>query len=463
MRWWSAANLVSNLGTWMQMTVQNVLVLQVTGSAAMTGLSLAVQAGPGLLFGLLGGAAVDALPRKLVAGVSQAALAMVAFTTALLVALGALGVPALLVLAAVTGLIATVDGPACALLGNDLVPARDVPSAIALGSAVHSVGRLAGTALAGVAVVLFGTAAAFVANGLSFLFVAAVIPFLKLLDRSAEGEGDPVPAPVPVTGPRAAATPHQIPKPAPLGPPRPRTPENEPRAAGRPGEPARDGERAVAGPREGLAFFFGRPRLVALALLTALSAVFGRNYSLTLAVLVTGPLAAGAGAFGTVATALAVGGTLGAVVAGMLRKPSVRLVAGMAATGALLQIAAGLSPTLLLLTVLVVPMAIVESVSDTAGTTVLQTDPPAAMRGRVLGVWRSLSTGWGLLGPLAAGGMMELLGARASLVLGGVVIAATAGAAVLLRAGGRSPVALPRPRLRLRPVRVTAPQLSPAA
>ncbi|WP_243761649.1 MFS transporter [Streptomyces sp. YIM 98790] len=312
MRWWSVANLVSNLGTWMQMTVQNVLVLQVTGSAALTGLSLAVQAGPGLLFGLLGGAAVDALPRKLVAGLSQAALATVAFTTALLVALGMLSVPVLLVLAAVTGLIATVDAPACALLGNDLVPPKDVPSAIALGSAVHSVGRLAGAALAGGAVVLFGTASAFVANGLSFLFVASVIPFLRLLDRSAGDEEDatPVPAPpaapapVPVPGPRAAATPYQIPKRAPLGPPRPHPPQPASEPAPRPDKPgegeAKDPARAVSGgPRDGLRFFFGRPRLVALALITALGATFGRNYSLTLAVLVTGPLAAGAGVPGT--------------------------------------------------------------------------------------------------------------------------------------------------------------------
>ena len=70
MRWWSAANLCSNLGTWMQLTVQNLLVLHMTGSAAMTGLSLSVQAAPGLLVGLLGGAAVDAWPRKLTAAVS---------------------------------------------------------------------------------------------------------------------------------------------------------------------------------------------------------------------------------------------------------------------------------------------------------------------------------------------------------------------------------------------------------
>ncbi|GAA2403573.1 MFS transporter [Streptomyces glaucosporus] len=396
MRWWSAANLVSNAGTWMQLTVQNLLVLQVTGSAAMTGLSVAVQAAPGLLLGVAGGAVVDSWPRKVTAAVSQAVLGVVAFATAALVAFGMLNTGVLMALAAVTGLIATVDGPACALLGNDLVEDRDVPSAIALGSVVHSVGRLAGAALAGGAVAWFGTAAAYVANGLSFLAVAAVIPFLK-----------------PVRRPQRAA----------------RSPEGRTPAAAGGSRPAR--KRARGGAREGLAFFLRRPRLVALAGITGVSAVFGRNYSLTLAVLVTGPLAAGAGDFGTVATVLAVGGTVGAVLAGRLSRPSVRLVAAMAATGALLQVAAGLSPSLTVLLLLVAPMAVVESVSDTAGTTVLQTDPPAHLRGRVLGVWRSASTGWGLAGPPLLGLLMEVAGPRGALVAGGLAVAGAIGAGAL--------------------------------
>ncbi len=164
MRWWSVANFVSNAGTWMQLTVQNLLVLQITGSAAATGLSMSVQAAPALLMSLVGGAAVDRWPRKLTAAVSQALLGAVAFTTAVLVACGGLNLTVLMALAAVTGVIATVDGPACALLGNDLVPPEDVPSAIGVGSLVHSAGRLAGAALGGVTVAFLGTPAAYAAT-----------------------------------------------------------------------------------------------------------------------------------------------------------------------------------------------------------------------------------------------------------------------------------------------------------
>ena len=382
MRWWSAANLLSNAGTWMQLTVQNLLVLRLTHSAAVTGLSLALQVAPGLLLGLAGGAAVDRWPRKRTAAAGQTLLAAVALATAGLLAAGLLTIPVLLGLAVVTGLIATVDGPACALLGNDLVPPEDVPSAIAVGSVVSSVGRLSGTALAGVFLGVFGPASAYAANGLSFLCVAAVIPCL----RPAQAAEAPA------------------------------------------GERARGNVRAL---RDGLVFFRGRRRLVALAALSALGSVLGRNYSLTLAALVTGPLHRGAGAYAVVSTVLAIGGTAGAVLAGRLRRPSVRLVAGVTAAGALLQAAAALAPALLPLVLLVAPMAVLESLGDTAVTTVLQTDPPGHLRGRVLGTWRSLSTAWSLAGPPLLGLLIQTAGARGALLSAGLLTAAVIGGASL--------------------------------
>jgi MFS family permease len=102
------------------------------------------------------------------------------------------------------------------------------------------------------------------------------------------------------------------------------------------------------------------------------------------------------------------------------------------------------APSLAVLLVLVLPMAVVESVSDTAGTTVLQTDPPAHLRGRVLGVWRTISTAWGLGGPPALGLLMQLAGARGALVVGGLIIAGTIGAAFALRRRRTSPAVVLR-------------------
>jgi MFS family permease len=520
MRWWSAANLVSNVGTWMQLTAQNLLVLHLTHSAAVVGLSMAAQAAAGVLFGPLSGALVDAWPRQRVAALSQASLALVAFATAALLGAHLLGVGTLLGLAAVTGLIATLDGPACALFGNDLVPEEDVPSAIALGSVVSSAGRLAGVALAGAVVAASGPAAAYVANGVSFVCVAAVIPFLRPVrgygagaargeSASAEphaygpvaalGGARPVPTPnepalVPAPTPaksaaqRPNASAATLAKSAPpqsnasaatLAAPQPSPTLNDPAAALARPAPAPEPAPAPApvpaplpapapaeaptadsggGPRLGLRYFRRSPELMRLAWITALSSVFGRNYTLTLAVLVTGPLHRGSGAFGTVSTALAVGGVAGAVLAGRLRRPSVRIVGVLAGVGAALQIAAGLAPSVLMLTVLVVPMAIAESVSDTAGNSVLLTHPPAALRGRVLGVWRSAGTAWTLAGPPLLGFLLQSTGPRAALVLGGTLIVA----AVAPTTGALSSPRRRAPR-RLRPAAALVPELSAAA
>jgi MFS family permease len=95
------------------------------------------------------------------------------------------------------------------------------------------------------------------------------------------------------------------------------------------------------------------------------------------------------------------------------------------------------------LLVLVLPMAVVESVSDTAGTAVLQTDPPPHLRGRVLGVWSSIGTVWGLGGPPLLGLLMEWAGARGALVVGGLLIAGSVGAGLLVRRrGGPVPLTL---------------------
>lgn len=411
MRWWSGANLMSNAGTWMQLTAQNLLVLRLTHSAAAAGLSLAVQAAPALLLGLVGGAAVDRWPRRLTVAVSQSLLALVAFTTAALVTMNLLSVPVLLVLAAITGLIATVDSPACALFGNDLVPPEDVPSAIAVGSVVHSVGRVCGTALAGLTIGVFGVAGAYAANGLSFLCVVAVLPVFPA-----------------VVGAATAVA-----------------PDSEACDDGRTAAPVKSSPKAAQQGmlRAGLTYFFTRRALVALAALSAVSSILGRNYSLTLAALVTGPMHGSMEQYALIATVLAVGGTVGAVVAGRLRLPTVPVVAAFTLAGALLQVAGALSPAFVVLVLLVAPMAVAESLSDTATTTILQTDPPPEMRGRVLGAWRSLSTAWQLAGPPLLGLLIQLLGARTALVAGGLVTTAAISVGMVLYGGRALGAALP--------------------
>jgi MFS family permease len=372
MRLWVIANTFSNAGAWMQMVAQNLLILQLTGSVAVTGLSLSIQALPGLLLGVSGGALVDRWPRRLTAGLGQLSMAMIAFTTATLAATGMLNVPLLMVLGLATGLVATVDGPACTLLGNDLVSRRDVPSAIAIGSVAGNVGRLAGTA-AGALVASVGISVAYAANGLSFLLVALAVPFLKLVHEPSSDD-DEVPQP--------------------------------------------------GGTRDGLTNLAKNRVLLALVAIGALTSLLGRNYSLSMADLVTGPLGATGTMYGSVAAALAIGGIAGSIMAGRMQAPRLRTVVLLFTAAALLQVLSGLSPLVLILIAVVIPMAAVEAAAATTAATMLQTVPPPHLRGRVLGAWRTASTSWGLAGPPILGLILEIAGTRTGLVVTGITVAA---------------------------------------
>jgi MFS family permease len=401
MRLWTAVNVLSNAGTWMQMVAQNLLVLQLTGSVMMTGLSLSAQAAPGLLFGFLGGAIADKYPRRLVATVGQMALATVAFLTASLAALDLLSVVVVMLLGVLSGVIATADGPACTLLGNELVPREDVSSAIAVGSVASNVGRLAGTALAGVTVAAAGISAAYVANGVSFLLVAACIPFLRSARRLEV-----------VTVPPEAVEAASLADPSEAG------------------VAASLADPSEAGVRHGMRYLTRDGTLLALVAVGAISNLLGRNYTMSMAALVTGPLHASASSYAQVGTALAAGGILGGIVAGRLHSPRLGVVLLLAGTAATLQAVVGLSPVLLMVALVAMAMAAAEGAMATTAQTMLQTVPPEQLRGRVLGAWRTASTGWGLAGPPALGALLEVFGVRSGLVIGGA-------ATVLLLGGVR--------------------------
>ena len=59
-RLYFAAQIVSNIGTWVQITVENWLVLQLSHSGLALGVTNALQFGPSLVFGLYGGVIADA-------------------------------------------------------------------------------------------------------------------------------------------------------------------------------------------------------------------------------------------------------------------------------------------------------------------------------------------------------------------------------------------------------------------
>jgi MFS family permease len=173
---WTGA-LTSTVGTWMQQVAQNWLVVTLTGasSAFFLGLDAFLGQLPILLFTLIGGVFADRRDRRNMLLMSQYIQMTTAFVLAGLVYWHVVQVWHVLVLSFITGLAQAFGGPAYQSLLPSLVEHKDLPNAIALNSIQFNLSRVLGPLFAGGALALFGMAACFGINGLSFLAVIAAL------------------------------------------------------------------------------------------------------------------------------------------------------------------------------------------------------------------------------------------------------------------------------------------------
>lgn len=176
---WSGA-LTSTVGTWMQQVAQNWLVVTLTGPASAFFLGLDAFLGqlPILLFTLIGGVFADRRDRRHMLLMSQYIQMTSAFILTALVYWHLVHVWHVLVLSFVTGLAQAFGGPAYQSLLPQLVDKKDLPNAIALNSIQFNLSRVLGPLFAGGALAIFGMAACFGINGVSF--IAVIIALLSL-------------------------------------------------------------------------------------------------------------------------------------------------------------------------------------------------------------------------------------------------------------------------------------------
>lgn len=172
-RWLIWGEGASVLGDQLAKVGVSVLVFQLTGSAALTGLTFALTLLPDLVAGPLLSPLADRFPRRTVMTVS-------ALTQALLAGVMAVpGVP-LYVVAIAVAVIAAGQAPykaAQTVLVRDLLDAKRNKSGQVQLTMIRELGQLAGLAGAAAVVGLVGPTVAIVLNAASFLIAAATVHF----------------------------------------------------------------------------------------------------------------------------------------------------------------------------------------------------------------------------------------------------------------------------------------------
>ncbi len=162
---------VSQIGNWLTLVAQTLLVLKLTGSGVKLGLLSAAQFGPVLLFGAFAGLVADRSDkRKLLLRIQVFAMAQ-SFCLAALAAMPSPPVLAIYVVAMAGGFATAFDNPARRSFVVEMVPERNITNAVSLNTALMTGARVVGPALAGVLVTMFGFSWAFLLDGLSYFAV----------------------------------------------------------------------------------------------------------------------------------------------------------------------------------------------------------------------------------------------------------------------------------------------------
>lgn len=370
--YWSG-QIVSSIGTWMQIIGQAWLVLELTNSAWQLGLVGALQFLPVLLFSLFGGVFADRWPKRRVLLVTQTASMLQAFLLWILVASGTVQLWQIYLLAILLGLTNSLDQPTRSAFVVEMVGREDLPNAVALSSSLVNLARILGPGLGGMIIATSGVTMLFLLNALSFL---AVIVSLALINSRTL---------------HAQALQHSS---------------------------AGERSKTWQSLREGIGYVWKTPAIVLVILVVGLVLLFGANFNVVLPLFATNVLHAGATGFGFLSAASGIGSLIAALwLAWSNQQPTIRSVLLGTLAFSALETVFALSHIYLLSLVLIAGMGVAETIFGALAITLLQTVAPDHLRGRVVSVYILFFTGSIPPGYLLAGWLSGLCGASPALLI----------------------------------------------
>lgn len=181
-RLWFVGQGTSLVGSWMESMALQVLVYDLTGSAAALGMVNLLGLIPLIPLSLWGGSIADRFPKRNVLIFTQVLLMLEAFIISFLTWSGVIRVWHIYLLSLLLGAVNAVDTPVRQAFTVEMVEGKDdLTNAIGLNSALFNLGRALGPALAGVIVAATGEAMAFLINGLTFIAVIVCLFAMKNL------------------------------------------------------------------------------------------------------------------------------------------------------------------------------------------------------------------------------------------------------------------------------------------
>jgi predicted MFS family arabinose efflux permease len=376
-----AGNLVAQIGSWMQTVSQSWLVLHLTNSPFLLGLTATLQSGPILFLAVFTGALADRLPKRNILLFTQTVQAVLALALGVLVWSGHVRYGYVAVMAVTWGIVSALDQPARQSFIMELVGREHVVSAVGMNSASFNTARIVGPAVAGVLIARVGLFAGFMLNTLAF------VVSITALSR------------VPARGPS----------------PRPST-------------------TLLEETLEGLTYAARTPAVRFVLGLQVIVSFCVFNFSVYVPLLARHVLGLGAEGFGMLMASLGVGAVAAGLSLGAIgaRRPALNLIAAAAAGACAglvgLSVARAFWPAVILLA----SVGFTGTIAVASCNTSLQLMAPDALRGRMMSLYTLLSGGVFPIGAFVVGSISQSWGVSSAFAVNGTVGLAALGASVWL-------------------------------
>ena len=367
-RVWVAGAFVSNVGTWVQRTAQDWLVLtQLTHhDASAVGLVMALQFGPQFLLLPWTGFAADHFNQRKLLIATQATMGALALVLGMLTVFGVVQLWHVYIFAFLFGSAAAFDAPVRQTFVAELVGDADLHNAVALNSTSFNAARMIGPAVSGVVIAAIGTGWAFLINGASFIAVLISLVLLRIAELR----------------PNARA------------------------------------HRARGSFAEGLRYVWGRPDLKVILVMLFLIGTFGLNFPIFISTMAVSVFHTDARGYGLLSSIMAIGTVAGALLGARREKPRFPLLLVGAAVFGLGCTLAAVAPGYWFFAgaLVVIGVAALTLANTTNSLMQLSTEP--AMRGRVMALRVGVALGGTPIGAPIVGWVANHCGPRWALGVG---------------------------------------------
>ena len=360
--------IISTTGNWMQNIGLAWLVLKLTNSGTVVGITIALQFLPVLIFGPWAGVVIDRFKKRNLLFITQSAQGFIALILGTLVLTNYIQIWIIYLLAFLIGIMNSIDNPSRQTFIHEMVGKDNLMNAVSLNSIQNNLSRAIGPSIAAILIAIFGLAPLFFFNAFSFLVVVIALLMIDVKRLNVE--------------PTISKVKGQL--------------------------------------MEGFRYIKSSPVLFYTLIMMAIIGTFTYEFGISLPLLARFTFHGTATTFALLTAALGVGSALGGINTAGRKKINFSIITRNAFIFSLAVLIFSIAPTFPIALILLIFVGFFSINFLSYANVILQTKSIPSMRGRVMSLWTVAFLGSTPIGGPIIGWIGQNIGPRFAVALGGI-------------------------------------------